>query len=164
MPSLRINKNQNEEIYFITMTIIHWYYLFDRHDRWQLLLDSLIYCQNHYNLKIFAWVFMINHIHLIIQKENLAGFIRDFKKYTSKRLKENIIEYEPNILHLFYQNNKYSFWKSNNYPELIYSEKFFLQKAIYIENNPVRKHYVINPEDWIWSSANTEKLLVLEEI
>lgn len=29
-------------------------------------------------------------------------------------------------------------------------------------NNPVRKMYVRNPEDWIYSSANKEKLLVLE--
>ncbi len=44
-------------------------------------------------------------------------------------------------------------WQRENYPELIESEKFYLQKAEYIHNNPVKKYYVEKPEDWIYSSA-----------
>ncbi len=163
MPSQRINKKCKSEIYFITLSIHKLYYLFDRHDRWEILLNSLEYCQKHKQLKIFNWVFMLNHIHLIVQAPDAIAFIRDFKTYTSKELKNNISITEPNILKLFIDKNReYHFWKSTNMPKLIETEKFYLNKATYIENNPVRKTYVRNPEDWIYSSANKEKLLELE--
>jgi hypothetical protein len=38
--------------------------------------------------------------------------------------------------------------------KLVESEDFFFQKLEYIHNNPVRKQYVVKPEDWYWSSAN----------
>ncbi len=40
-------------------------------------------------------------------------------------------------------------------PELVDSEKFFFQKLKYIHENPMKRTYVIRPEDWYWSSANT---------
>ena len=39
-------------------------------------------------------------------------------------------------------------------PELIISEKFFLQKLNYIHENPLKRNYVMKAEDWYWSSAN----------
>jgi putative transposase len=163
MPSARINKNYNDDFYFLTFTIKRWYYLFDRHNRWEILLNSLRFCQTNKGLKIYNWVFMLNHIHLIIKSDDMIGFVRDFKTFTSKELKKNIIETEPNILNLFEENGQYQFWQSTNKPERIYSENFYIIKANYIEQNPVRKHYVRNPEDWIYSSANRKDgLLVLE--
>jgi putative transposase len=162
MPSARINKNHNDDFYFLTLTIKRWYYLFDRHNRWQILLNSLKYCQANKGLKIYNWVFMLNHIHLIIRSDDMIGFIRDFKTFTPKELKKNVIETEPNILNLFEENGQYQFWQSTNKPERIYSDKFYITKANYIEQNPVRKYYVKNPEDWIYSSANRkDNLLVL---
>ena len=60
------------------------------------------------------------------------------------------------------KDGKYHFWKSTNMPKLIETEKYYLNKANYIENNPVRKMYVRNPEDWLYSSVNEEKLLNIE--
>ena len=107
---------------------------------------------------------MLNHIHLIINSNDVSGFIRDFKKFTSKRLKENIADTEPTILKLFLENGKYEFWKKTNMPEKIESEKFFTQKKRYIENNPIRKQYVQKSEDWVYSSANPEKLISIDNI
>lgn len=44
-------------------------------------------------------------------------------------------------------------WQRENYPELIESEKFYIQKVEYIHNNPVKKYYIEKPEHWIYSSA-----------
>ena len=163
MPPQRVNRNYKDEMYFITLATQRLYYLFDRHDRWEILLNSLRYCQEHKQLKIFNWIFMLNHIHLIVKSPDIIGFIRDFKTYTSKELKRNILITESNILKLFInKRGEYHFWKSTNMSKLIETEIFYLNKANYIENNPVRKLYVRNPEDWIYSSANYEKLLVLE--
>ena len=108
---------------------------------------------------------MLNHIHLIIHSPDVGGFVRNFKTYTSKELKKNIIESEHNILRLFEENNEYHFWQKTNMPELIISENFYFIKANYIESNPVRKQYVKKLEDWFYSSANkADNLLKLETV
>ncbi len=45
-------------------------------------------------------------------------------------------------------------------PELIVNEEFYIAKANYVEQNPVRKSYVIESEDWVYSSANKDKCLL----
>jgi REP element-mobilizing transposase RayT len=160
MSTVRVNKNFNQEAYFLTFTVKRWYYLFDRHNRWNILLDSLKYCQKHKKLEIYNWVFMLNHTHLICKSENMISFIRDFKTFTSKELKKNIIAIETNILSLFEEDGKYDFWQSSNMPEIIINEKFYRTKANYLENNPVRKGYVKKPEYWFFSSANKEDRLL----
>jgi putative transposase len=163
MPSKKISEENNTAPHFLTLTVKNWYYLFDRHNRWDILLDSLCYCQKQKELKIFHWVFMLNHVHLIVQSDNLSGFLCDFKKFTSKRLKENIIATEPNVLELFLdEEGNYSFWQKTNMPIALETEKVFHQKANYIEHNPVRKGYVDEPEHWKYSSAHKMKLLHLD--
>ena len=165
MPSIRINKLFNEEMYYLTFTIKRWYYLFDRHNRWDILLKSLEYCQKNKGLRIYNWVFMLNHIHLIVKSDDMIGFVRDFKTYTSKKLKKNILATEPNILKLFEEDGKYQFWQKTNMPKLIAKEEFYITKANYIEQNPVRKSYVQESEDWVYTSANKdESLLDLDSI
>lgn len=155
MPLARIHPGSTNKCYFLTPTIWNWYYIFDRHNRWQILADSLKYCQEQKGLIIFSYVFMLNHMHMIVQSDDVSGFIRDFKKYTSKRLRENLKEHEPNVLELFLDEKmNYRFWKEDNQPKMIENDKFFYQKCNYIHDNPVRKGYVDRPENWKWSSAN----------
>ena len=74
---------------------------------------------------------MLNHIHLIIQSEDVSWFLRDFKKFTSKELKTNILATEPNILKLFEDENwGYEFWKKTNMPKIVESEDFFYKRKI----------------------------------
>lgn len=155
MPTVKINKRATFGSYYLTLTIKNWYYIFDRHNRWEILADSLRYCKENKGIKLFGFVFMLNHIHLVVMSEDVIGFLRDFKKFTSKRLYKNIQETEPNVLKIFIdEKNRYQFWKPSNMPKQITSEKFLLQKLEYIHGNPVRKRYVNKPEDWYWSSAN----------
>lgn len=78
MPSRRVAADLNSGTYYLTMTIQRWYYLFDRHNRWQILADSLRYCQEHKGLELNGYVFMLNHIHLIATCPDVSGFLRDF--------------------------------------------------------------------------------------
>ena len=160
MPSVRVSKELKEEIYFLTFTVYRWYYLFDRHNRWDILIDSLQYCQANKGLHIYNFVFMLNHMYLIAQSSDVIGFIRDFKTFTSKEIKKNIMETEPQILKLFKKGDTYRFWQKTNMPEVIRSEDFYLEKAHYVEQNPVRKRYVKRTEDWVYSSANTDSALL----
>ena len=84
MPKARIIQEQKNGCYFLTPTIWNWYYIFDRHERWAIIADSLKYCQTYKGLEIFAYVFMLNHLHLIVRSADVPGFLRDFKTHTSK--------------------------------------------------------------------------------
>jgi putative transposase len=117
-------------------------YLFDRYNRWGILADSIRFCQEHKGLTLHAYVFMLNHIHLIVFS-NAAGFVHDFKKFTSKQLKVNIECTEPEVLSLFLDNtSNYQFWINTNAPQKIETHNFYRNKIEYIHTNPVRKGYV----------------------
>ena len=81
MPSRRIAVNLNSGTYYMTLTIQRWYYLFDRHNRWQILAESLRYCQEHKGLELNGYVFMLNHIHLIATSEAGRGMYRSGTGY-----------------------------------------------------------------------------------
>jgi len=164
MPSKRVNKNLNGQAYFLTFTIRNWLYILDRHNRWDILLESLKFCKSNKNMKLFAFVFMANHIHLIVQCPDMAGFIRSFKTHTSKSLVNNIRRTEPTLIKLFLKNaGRHSVWEKTNMPKIVMNNKFFLQKKQYIENNPVRRRYVELPEHWIYSSAHKPCLIEIDE-
>ena len=155
MPIARIPRDNPSGVYFITPTVSRWYYVFDRHDRWQILADSLQFLQQNRGLEIFGFVFMLNHLHLVIRAPNTAACIRDFKRHTAQRMHESLRRFEPSILPLFMdEEGRFRFWKPDNQPKVIETERFFLQKLRYIHENPVRKGYVERPEHWKWSSAN----------
>lgn len=164
MPSIKISKELNAQTYFLTFIVKKWYYVLDRHERFKILSDSLQYCQKHKGLKIYAYVFMLNHVHFILSAPDFTAFTRDFKKYTSGEIKKNIAATEPGLLKLFLTGDKWSFWQKTNMPKIIESEQYFLQKASYICNNPVRKQYVASPEFWFWSSANPNSPIRVENI
>jgi putative transposase len=165
MPSVRIAKELTSGFYYLTFTVRNWYYLFDRHNRFQILADSLKYCQQHKGITIYANVLMINHLHSIVSGIDVIGFVRDFKRHTSKEIQKNIIATEPTVLKLFdLGNGTYEFWSRTNMPKMIANEGYLLQKIQYIHENPVRRQYVKNPEDWVWSSANPESEIIVESL
>lgn len=164
MPSVRIKREYNSSIYFLTITVKNWYYVLDRYNRWDILANSLKFFQEKKNLKIFSYVFMINHIHLLVFSNDVSGFARDFKKFTSREILANIQKTEPSILKLFSSEEGNQFWSKTNMPELIDSDKFFAQKSNYIHNNPVKRNYVEIAENWHWSSANPNSEIKVESV
>jgi REP element-mobilizing transposase RayT len=62
--------------------------VFTRKDYVNIVIESLQFCQKEKGLKIYAWVIMSNHIHLIVRSEKIAlsDIIRDFKKYTASKI------------------------------------------------------------------------------
>ena len=155
MPSVKVPYDLNNGTYFLTFVVQHWYHIFNNFNRWEILSDSFMYCIDNKDLKLEAFVFMLNHIHLIVSSPNVAGFICDFKKFTSKRLKENILTTQPALMNQFIdRRGDYHLWQKTNMPKYIETEDFYQQKLDYIHYNPVVKSYVALPEQWYWSSAN----------
>ena len=51
------------------------------------------------------------------------------------------------------RNNEYQFWRQDNQPKEMYSERFIKQKMNYIHNNPVEDGVVDKAEEYLYSSA-----------
>ena len=51
MSSLRVAAELNAGTYYLTLTVQRWYYLFDRYNRWQIMSDSIHYCQDNKGLE-----------------------------------------------------------------------------------------------------------------
>jgi hypothetical protein len=48
---------------------------------------------------------------------------------------------------------KYQFWRHDNKPIELWSNKVIDEKISYIHNNPVEEGLVYHPEDYVYSSA-----------
>ncbi len=84
--------NDQGAIHFVTFTVHQWVDVFTRQQYADLLLDSIIHCQEQKGLEVFAWVIMSNHCHLIVRAKNnnLSDIIRDVKKFTAKSIVKDI--------------------------------------------------------------------------
>lgn len=159
---------KSDKAHYITMTVVGWIDIFTRKNHRDGIIDSLKYCQKEKGLNIYAYVIMSNHIHMVVDSNGLftlKEIIRDFKKFTSKKILEQIqSETESRrtwLLKLFKEAAKdsakhknFKFWQSGNYALEVYTQKFVWIKINYIHNNPVKAGLVINQWDWVYSSAS----------
>jgi putative transposase len=166
---MQIQNTVTKDIYFITTTIINWVDVFTRAQYKHIIVESLEYCQKEKGLVIYAWVLMSNHLHLIAGTQdtniNISDILRDFKKFTSKAIINDIQNNEQEsrrewMLNLFAYAGKndnkiknYKFWQEGNDIQEIYSVDYLKQKLNYIHNNPVKAEFVISPEEYKYSSA-----------
>lgn len=149
--------------YFTTSTIVDWICVFRERKYFDIIIDSLQYCQKQKGLFILGYVIMLNHIHLITINEedtSLSDIMRDFKRFTSKKISEELkLDNRTLELTIFREASRkskqsdYKIWQPDFHPKGIRSKEFFLQKLDYIHLNPVRKGFVSRPEDWLYSSA-----------
>lgn len=152
--------------YYLTFQIVYWIDLFSRKSYRDIVIESLKYCQKEKGLEIFAWVIMSNHIHLIARSASgdLSGTVRDFKKYTSKKIIEEIEKSAESrkewMMRLFAhsakrqnKNGDYQVWTHENHAIELFSTTFIQQKVEYVHNNPVRAGIVDRVEEYKYSSA-----------
>ena len=83
-------------------------------------------------------------------KGDLSGTLRDFKKFTSSRIINAIVENKEEsrrnwMLWIFKKageknsrNKDYQFWQQENHPVQLSTIPFTLEKLNYIHNNPVK--------------------------
>ena len=140
---LRFLSQTNADCFFVTTTFKDWIKLGDIDGFYSALSDNLLFYLNKYKAMLAGYVFMPDHLHLIIfiGGSKLAGFMRDFKKYTSQKIVKRFDVKESTI------------WFPRYDRLAIYSEDVMKTKLMYIHNNPVKKDLVEDTVDWEWSSA-----------
>ena len=119
-------------------------------------------------MEIYAWCIMTNHVHLVFQSmegQPPGALLGDFKKFTSnsivQAIKTNPQESRKKFLLEKFKsaannssNVKHNqFWRHDNKPIELWSNKVIAQKIRYIHNNPVEQGYVFRPEHYPYSSA-----------
>jgi REP element-mobilizing transposase RayT len=137
--------------YFVTWTLVDWLHLFDKEAYRLIVLDALNYLRTQKKTQLNAFVIMSSHIHAILWPDmdvNLSDVIRDFKRFTSRKIsKEAEIQSAAEILEVFkrarnqnrmQETSQYQVWQEGSHPEAIFTEKFAHQKMDYIHMNPVR--------------------------
>ncbi|MES2288055.1 MAG: transposase [Bacteroidota bacterium] len=149
------------------MTVVDWIDVFTRKNHKMAIVESLKYCQENKGLEIFAWCLMPSHLHLIIRADTdikLSDTIRDFKKFTSKKI-IRLIQEEPEsrrewMLDRFEFAGRYNpkikhfkFWQDGNHPVELFSPQFTKQKLDYIHNNPLEEMFVSESQEYLFSSA-----------
>lgn len=72
--------------YFITSTVVQGLPLFMDARICNTILDALTYAQHVNKVLLYAYVIMPNHIHIIVEGEQLSARLRAFKSYTARSI------------------------------------------------------------------------------
>jgi putative transposase len=81
--------------HFVTCTVLHWIPVFTRPATVEILLDSLRHLTAE-GLKLYAYVILENHLHMVLQSGQLDRDIARFKSYMAKQLIHYLSEHNVN--------------------------------------------------------------------
>jgi putative transposase len=162
MTRSRYRITEPSQPHFLTCTVVAWLAVFTRPQTVQIVLDSWKFLQESGRIKLYGYVILENHFHLVAQAEDLVKEIGDFKSYTARRIIDYLREQGAKTLLQeleFYKlrhrgdSQKYQLWQEGSHPQLIQGEEMLRQKIEYMHNNPVKRGYVDDPVHWRYSSA-----------
>lgn len=161
-------KTHSDGLYFVSFSVVGWLNVFTKRIYQDILVESINFCKQNKELKIYSYCIMPSHVYFVSYSENgsLSNILRDLKSYTAnqliKAIEDNSQESKKELfLKLFRhfggkrpQKQKMQFWKHDNHPFFLYSNKMIDQKIDYIHNNPVVAGFVNHAYEWRLSSAN----------
>ncbi|MCB0722496.1 MAG: transposase [Ignavibacteriae bacterium] len=147
--------------YFFTATILNWNKIL-REDKYKdIIVNSLQFLTNENRIKVFGFVIMPNHIHLIwkiLDGHTLPEVQRDFLKFTAQQIKLEIKNISPDKLKDFKVNAKdreFQIWERNALATELITEAVLIQKLNYIHCNPIQERWNLckDFQDYKYSSA-----------
>lgn len=156
-------------MYFISFAVVGWLDVFTRNEYKDLLIESIAFRQQNKGLEVHAWCIMSNYVHLVFRSVNGQKpelLIGDLKKFTSQSIVKSILENPREsrkefLLDFFKKEAEissnvkhYQFWRHDNKPIELWSNKVIQQKIDYVHNNPVEEGLVYKAEDYVYGSAS----------
>jgi len=154
-----------QHLYFVTTTVVNHKPIFHRPELAQIIIGSLDYIRKSHWVKIYAYVIMPDHLHLILKyldNHAPAQVMRDFKKFTAKRIIERLQEDSDQNLLAFFAHvasrtskQRYKVWQEQYFAKDIFSEEFLVQKMAYVHDNPLQENWRLaeRAEEYPYSSA-----------
>jgi putative transposase len=132
---------QAESYHFITFSCYHRLpFLADQASK-DLTEQILERTRLRHEARIYAYVLMPEHVHLLINEPPtiiLGQFLKSFKQEVSRKLK----------------GDRKQFWQSRYFDRNIRGDEAFSEVVEYIHQNPVKRGLVQRSADYRWCSLN----------
>ena len=152
---------ETEFPYFMTCTVNSWLPIFTRQETADIILDSWRFLQRERQFKLFAYVILENHLHLIASAPEPSPVMQSFKSFTARQIVDLLEDRRSETLLRQLRATKlnhkteseYQIWQEGSHPQQIQNDEIMWQKIEYIHNNPVARGFVDDPIHWRWSSA-----------
>jgi REP element-mobilizing transposase RayT len=174
---------EKQQVYFITNTIVGWKTVFVTTRSINVIIDSWKFFINKRGAQFLAYIIMPSHLHYFVYltKPNysISDMQRDFKRHTARQIIEGLegsVDKPPSpalpifdtagfhresakdLLAHFREagriaNQTYRIWLPDDQPEMVFTQKFFVQKLGYLHANAVEAKIVTVAEEYPYSSA-----------
>ncbi|MEO7212952.1 transposase [Mucilaginibacter sp.] len=153
-------------VYFYTVAIVDWIHLLKPDKFKNIVLNSLIWLADNKKVKVYGFVIMPNHIHLIWENTALNGKempYMSFMKFTGHEFLKELKQTDNPLLARFkIENNdrEHQFWQRKGLAVLMSSRKVLEQKLDYLHLNPLQERWslVTDPNDYYYSSCSFYEL------
>jgi putative transposase len=126
------------------------------------LVDSINHARCRHEFDLWAYVFMPNHVHLILHPRrdhySISTILQAIKQPVARMAIQYLKTDNPQGLRLLatgQQTRPYEFWqKGGGYDRNITDVETLIKAVQYVHNNPVRKGLAQTPDEWHYSSAS----------
>lgn len=152
---------ENEYPYFLTCSVVDGIDLFSDSRISQIILNAFVYLRTKMQVKIYGFVIMHNHIHLIAEGKDLSEDVRRFKSFTAREIIRYLESANRSIflerLKRGKRNHKkestFQVWEEGSYPKQVNTLQKMTAFMEYIHFNPVKAGFVNRSEHWRYSSG-----------
>ena len=130
-----------EALHFITFSCFHRFPFLEAPATKETFEFVLEQTRSRHQARVYAYVLMPEHIHLLINEPPLilvAQFLKALKQITSRKLR----------------GERLQFWQDRYFDANIYGETARSEVIRYIHRNPVKRGLITSPEQYRWSSFN----------
>ena len=134
----RIRVETEDAVYFVTNRCFHQQFFFRPSPKVNAIIRGVLaWAANRHGVKIYAFVFMSNHFHLLLSapRLNLGLFMCEFQARLATELNE---------LH----GREGFFYQGRYRCEHVLDDEAMIDKLRYTLNNPVKAQLVRHPERW----------------
>ena len=121
-------------VYFVTFSIVEWLPVFIDEPPCKIVADSLNFCIEQKDLRVNAYVIMLNHLHAIVfdhdfNSERLKHTLDDFRKFTGRQLADYCGQHMPPYYTETFrrhagEDRQRRFWQPTQHPEGIVTDRF----------------------------------------
>lgn len=155
------SRMQIGEVYFWTSTIKDWKNLLHQDKYKLLIIHCLKELVDRKMIKVYAFVIMPNHIHMVWEMLDQNGKEMphaSFNKKTAHEIVKDLKINHPLVLPFFKVNEKereYRIWQRDPLAVEMDGKIKVEQKMDYIHKNPLHERWNLaaSPEEYYWSSA-----------
>jgi len=149
------------EVYFWTITINKWQHLLMPDENKMIVINSLQWLVQQQLIKIYGYVIMPNHIHLMWEQLCMNGkeFPKNsFEKFTAKNLVNKMKQMKDMALKNYVvtaTDRQHNIWLRDPLAIKVFSRHMAAQKLEYMHLNPMQPHWLLcnSPAEYRFSSA-----------